>query len=136
MGLFKSENRAIIDKVTGKHSSAGMSVRLTRERSWVRAPSVPRRCDPMDPANTTEWNRSSAGMSVCLTCRRSWVRAPSVPLKRCRTQCAAFLFVFRIPCRKHGWPLFSSLFFRLPNNSSETAALKKTVVFMLSVPVA
>ena len=25
----------------GKHSSAGMSVRLTRERSWVRAPLLP-----------------------------------------------------------------------------------------------
>ena len=35
---FQSDGK---NSIIGNRSSAGMSVRLTRERSWVRAPSVP-----------------------------------------------------------------------------------------------
>ena len=38
-----SSPSAIIVHIQWKYSSAGMSVRLTRERSWVRAPLLPRK---------------------------------------------------------------------------------------------
>ena len=39
--LLQSFFRSAIIPFVRKHSSAGMSVRLTRERSWVRAPLLP-----------------------------------------------------------------------------------------------
>ena len=59
----------IIDFVRGKHSSAGMSVRLTRGRSWVRAPLL-----PFYKGHWRSWERATFALW------RPRVRIPYAPL--------------------------------------------------------